>query len=126
LEDLYSLSLDGLQSLKLKWKVSIALMIERLRDLGMLNQDQYRRLRINYSARQWSKKEPYDDEIAVEEPGFMTRALRLMLEGHTHTVDQLSASTGFSRDWIEWLLNVPPDLETPKPQLKLVDFKRRA
>ena len=126
LEDLYSLSLDGLQSLKLKWKVSIALMIERLRDLEILNHDQYRRLRINYSARQWSKKEPYDDEIAVEEPGFLTRALNLMLEGHTHTIDQLSADTGFSRDWIERLLNVPPGLGSPKPQLKLLDFKRRA
>ena len=121
LEDLYSVSLDALLALKLKWKVSIAMMIERLKDLNIVNADQHKRLRINYSARRWNREEPYDKEIALEQPKFLARAIRLLLDGRVQTLDQISANTGFGRDWIERLLNLPPELTSPKPQLRLVE-----
>jgi len=120
LEDLYSVSLDALLALKLKWRVSIAMMIERLKDLNIVNTDQHKRLRINYSTRRWNREEPYDKEIAMEQPKFLARAIRLLLDGRAQTIDQISANTGFSRDWIERLLNLPPELISPKPQLRLV------
>jgi Zn-dependent peptidase ImmA (M78 family)/transcriptional regulator with XRE-family HTH domain len=120
LEDLYSASLDALLSLKLKWKVSVAMMIERLRDLGILKYEQYKRLRINYSARRWNREEPYDREIELEKPQLLANAIKVMLEGQSHGMDQLTASTGFSREWIEKLLNVPPDLAVPRPKLRVV------
>lgn len=126
LEDLYSLSLDGLLALKHKWKVSVAMMIERLRGLGTVTDDQYRRLRINYSARQWNKEEPYDDEIVVEQPGLILDALRLMLQENVQSIDQISATTGFNRQLIEKLLNVPHDLNSVNLQPKVLEFKRPA
>ena len=120
LEDLYSASLDALLSLKLKWKVSVAMMIERLKDLEILNYDQHKRLRINYSARRWNKEEPYDREIEIEKPQFLSNAIKVMLEGQSHGMGQLTASTGFSREWIERLLNLPTDLATPRPKLRVV------
>jgi Zn-dependent peptidase ImmA (M78 family) len=126
LEDLYSLSLDGLLALKHKWKVSVAMMIERLRGLGTITDEQYRRLRINYSARQWNKEEPYDSEIPVEQPGMILEALRLMLQENIQSIDQISATTGFSREWVEKLLNLPPDLGSVSMQPKVIEFKRRA
>jgi len=126
LEELYSLSLDGLLSVKPKWKVSVAMMIERLKDLGIVNDSQHKRLRINYSARQWSKEEPYDNEIQVEQPTFLARTLKVVLESKIQTIEQISANTGFSREWIERLLNLPPGLVSPKPELKLLNFKRPA
>jgi Zn-dependent peptidase ImmA (M78 family)/transcriptional regulator with XRE-family HTH domain len=126
LEDLYSLSLDGLLALKLKWKVSVAMMIERLRRLGTVTDDQYRRLRINYSARQWNKEEPYDDEIPIEQPSLVLRALQLMVQENMQSIDQICATTGFSRQWVEVLLNIPQDLGPATLQPKIVEFKRRA
>ena len=126
LEDLYSISLDALVAIKLKWKVSVAMMIERLKDLNIISPEQHRRLRINYSARQWNKEEPYDREIEPEQPMFLARALKLMLDSRVHTIDQFSSNTGFSREWIERLLNLPPDLIPQKSKLKLLDFKRPA
>jgi Zn-dependent peptidase ImmA (M78 family)/transcriptional regulator with XRE-family HTH domain len=126
LEDLYSVSLDALLALKLKWKVSVAMMIERLKNLNIVTPDQYRRLRINYSARQWNKEEPYDREIEIEQPQFLGKAIMLMLESRFQTIDQFSANTGFSRDWVERLLNLSPDLISPKPRLRLVSFQRPA
>ena len=126
LEDLYSISLDALLALKLKWKVSIAMMIERLKDLNIVSSEQYKRLRINYSARQWNKEEPYDEEIEIERPEFPERAMKLILDSRVQTVDQFSVNTGFSLEWIERLLNLPPDVISPKRKLKLVHFKRPA
>jgi Zn-dependent peptidase ImmA (M78 family)/transcriptional regulator with XRE-family HTH domain len=125
LEDLYSISLDGLKAIKPKWKVSIAMMIERVRHLGMINDDQYRRLRINYSARQWNRREPLDDEILVECPTFLAKAVHLMVSQNIQTAEQIISASGFSREWIERLLSA--DLSHSDPlQPKILEFKRRA
>jgi Zn-dependent peptidase ImmA (M78 family)/transcriptional regulator with XRE-family HTH domain len=121
LEDLYSVSLDALLALKLKWKVSIAMMIERLKDLNIVNADQHKRLRINYSARRWNREEPYDREIELERPAFLSKATKLMLDSGVQTIDQFSANTGFSREWIERILNLSPNLISPRLRLRLVD-----
>lgn len=126
LEDLYSISLDALVALKLKWKVAVAMMIERLKDLSVITPDQHRRLRINYSVRQWNREEPYDREIPIEQPRFLARAIKLTLDNRVQTIEQFSAETGFSREWIERLLNVSPETISPQPRLKLVDFKKFA
>ncbi len=126
LEDLYSVSLDALLALKLKWKVSIAMMIERLKDLSIVNHEQHKRLRINYSARQWNRAEPYDREIETEKPEYLGKATKLMFDGRVQTIDQFSANTGFSKEWIGRLLNISPVLISPKPRLRLVDSKQQA
>jgi Zn-dependent peptidase ImmA (M78 family)/transcriptional regulator with XRE-family HTH domain len=124
LEDLYSLSLDGLLSLKLKWKVSVALMIQRLRDLNIVSPDQFRRLRINYSARKWTKIEPYDQETPVEQPMFLANLVKLLVGDGMQSLDQIVANTGFSREWVERLLSLPPG--PPDLQPRILEFKRRA
>ncbi|PWU12129.1 MAG: hypothetical protein C5B51_01230 [Terriglobia bacterium] len=124
LEELYSLSLDALLSLKLKWKVSVALMIQRLRDLNIASEDHYRRLRINYSARKWNKLEPYDNETSVEQPLFMSSVVRILVQEGIQSLDQIVANTGFSREWVQRLLSLPPSDFDLQP--KVLEFKRRA
>ena len=126
LGDLYSLSLDALRAQKPTWKVSVAMMIEWLKHHGMLDYEQHRRLRINYSARKWNRGEPLDDELRVEEPSFISKAIRLLIHERIQTVDQIVAATGFSQEWIQKLLSLrpaallSPDLD---PQLKVVEFR---
>jgi Zn-dependent peptidase ImmA (M78 family) len=127
LEDMYSVSLDGLRSLKSKWKVSIAMMIERLKDLGIINEEQHRRLRINYSTRQWNREEPMDAEIEVERPTYLAAAFRLLVDERIQTPEQICARSGFSREWVERLLDVRLDSAPPlPPDFKVVEFKKRA
>lgn len=125
LEDLYSVSLDALRSLKLKWKVSIAMMVERLKDLGIINSEQHRRLRINYSTRHWNRAEPYDGEISIEQPTLFAKCLQFMASQGIQSPEQIAAHTGFSIEWIEQLLAVPT---TPEPTLpfRVIEFKKRA
>ena len=126
LEDLYSASLDGLRSLKVKWKVSIAMMIERLKSLGIIDANEHRRLRINYNARKWTKQEPFDKEIPMEQPQVINRAIRLLTVENLASLDHMAAQTGITRQWIEQILDVPPTKNGGNVRLKLVEFNRRA
>jgi Zn-dependent peptidase ImmA (M78 family)/transcriptional regulator with XRE-family HTH domain len=125
LSDLYSISLDAMRVLKRKWKVSIAMMIERLKDLEVIDSEQHRKMRINYIARKWSKKEPFDDELTVELPSLIPTALKILLEGKVQSVEQIAAGSGFSPHWLSELLNMPAEYFNP-PQLglKVLPFKR--
>jgi Zn-dependent peptidase ImmA (M78 family)/DNA-binding XRE family transcriptional regulator len=128
LDDLHSLSLDALKVLKRKWRVSIGMMIERLKHLGVVDADQHRRLRINYVARKWTREEPFDDEIAIEEPTVIPSAFRLMVSEQIQSVEDISANTGFSTHWLKTLMSAPIDLFGPPPQvgLKVIPFRRMA
>ncbi len=127
LEDLYSASLDALRVLKLKWKVSIAMMIERLKHLGIVTDEQHRRLRVNYSTRKWNREEPLDSEIPIEQPVFISKAFKLLVDQKIQTPEQIISASGFSADWIQRLLDLPLDLlRSPQPQVRVLEFKRRA
>ena len=128
LADLYSISLDALKVLKRKWKVSIAMMIERLKHLGVIDDDQHRRLRINYVARKWTRQEPFDDEIPVEQPSVIVAAFRLLVQEKIQSVEQVSVNSGFSHHWLERLMNAPLELFSPPPTvgLKVVPIRRTA
>jgi Zn-dependent peptidase ImmA (M78 family)/transcriptional regulator with XRE-family HTH domain len=61
--------------LKAKWGVSIAALIRRGFDLKILDQNRYRSLMMQLSARGWRKREPV--RVPAEEPVLLLRALRL-------------------------------------------------
>ena len=125
LDDLYSVSLDALRSMKLKWKVSISMMVERLKDIGIVNSDQHRKLRIGYNTRKWNRAEPYEEEIPAELPTVFMKCVELMASRQLQSIPQISAHTGLSPDWIGQLIAVPIQSERT-PQLKLVETKQRA
>jgi Zn-dependent peptidase ImmA (M78 family)/transcriptional regulator with XRE-family HTH domain len=126
LEDLYSVSLDGLRALKPKWKVSIAMMIERLKHLEIITEAQHRKLRINYSTRQWNRNEPFDDEIEPEQPAFLAKAVRMLITENIQSLEEITSSTGFGREWIERLLGLPSDFFSPKqPDIRTLELIRR-
>ena len=126
LEDVYSISLDALKILKRKWRVSIAMMIERLKTLEIIDQDQHRRLRIAYVSRRWTKEEPFDRELAIEQPTLIQAAFRTIVESKVQRADQIIANSGFSQHWLESLLAVPANIfqDEVKLQMKVLPFKK--
>lgn len=69
-------TLAGLVALKPKWRSSIASLIRRVRDLGIVSEAQYRYLMKQLTARGWRKEEPEALAILPEKP----RAIRRMAE----------------------------------------------
>ena len=73
-------TLDNLLSLKSRWKVSVASMIVRCRDLSLLTEQLELRLWKGRSARKWTRGEPGDDALAFEQPKLMMRGAHLLVD----------------------------------------------
>jgi hypothetical protein len=107
LKELWAPTLDAFLALKARWKVSIAAMISRSEDLGVVNADQAQRLWINYNRRQWRKSEPLDDKLIPEEPRIIKRCLELLLEDRTKTRDQILLDLNLNSRDVEQLAGLP-------------------
>jgi Zn-dependent peptidase ImmA (M78 family)/DNA-binding XRE family transcriptional regulator len=80
--EVFSLSLDGLLSLKAKWKVSVGAMIMRAHQLEMLSDAAAQRLWKYRATRGWHRREPLDlpSETPVEEPRLLRRSIEMIVD----------------------------------------------
>jgi Zn-dependent peptidase ImmA (M78 family)/transcriptional regulator with XRE-family HTH domain len=73
-------SIDHFVSLKRRWKVSIAAMVYRCKDLGIFTRSQIEYLWRQIAARNMRKIEPVDRELEPERPKFIAHAVKMMLD----------------------------------------------
>lgn len=99
-------TLDNLLSLKSRWRVSVAAMIVRCRDLSLLNEQLELRLWKGRSARKWTKGEPGDDAIPFEQPKLMMRGAHLLVDNGVFDRDTLVNQIGLAPEIIEMLCNL--------------------
>jgi Zn-dependent peptidase ImmA (M78 family) len=76
--------------LKLRWGVSMAALLRRARDLGLIGDDHYRRGMMDMSRRDWRRHEPVDLG-EPEQPELLRRAIELVAKGRKYTLDDLAA-----------------------------------
>lgn len=126
-------TLDNLLSLKSRWKVSVAAMIVRCRDLSILNEQLELRLWKGRSARKWTKAEPGDDAIPFEQPKLMMRGVHLLVDNGAFERDALVNQIGLAPEVVEMLCNLrrgylsnPPSAEDKVVSLKLKPRAQRA
>jgi Zn-dependent peptidase ImmA (M78 family)/DNA-binding XRE family transcriptional regulator len=105
--EIWSPSLNGLLPLKERWKVSIGAMVKRCRNLGMINDEYEQRLWKHYSSRGWRKAEPLDDTIPVETPRLLGRSVRLLIDEHIRTREQLLDDLRLPASDVESLCGLP-------------------
>lgn len=107
--EVYSVRLDAFLELKKRWRVSVQAMIYRCSDLGVIDENQFTNLYKQLSYRKWRTREPLDDpqQIAIEQPRLMRRAVELLLEGGRKHPDELVADLGLSPALIESFCNLP-------------------
>jgi Zn-dependent peptidase ImmA (M78 family)/DNA-binding XRE family transcriptional regulator len=107
LADLYSVTLDSLLDLKQKWRVSIAAMLEYLKNRDVISVEAYRGLRVKLSKRGWKDKEPYDEDWDVEEPVLLKQALNLMVQEQLQSTHDIVYSTALDEQTLGQLTNLP-------------------
>ena len=73
-------SIDSFLAIKPRWKTSIAAMIMRCKQLGIIDDAYTTRLWKNYSARGWRKGEPLDSSIEFEGMRLLPRAVKMIVE----------------------------------------------
>lgn len=106
--EFYSATLESLQAIKSKWKVSIAMMIVRAQNLGFISDDAAKRLWINYSRRRWRGNEPLDDSIIPEQPRLLRRSFELLLDKRIIGKEHIAAHLPFAGVDIENLAGLDP------------------
>ena len=107
LKDVYSLSLDTLLSLKPKWKVSVAFMLQRIFDLDIIGIEKYGNYRKYLAQRNWLRSEPYDAETKPEQPLMLWKMVEYLRDQRIQTPEQLISSMEMNPAYVEQLLQTP-------------------
>jgi len=93
-DELFGVSLDAFRSIKPKWNVSIATMIFRAHDAGLMSEDTERKLRIGISRNKWRTTEPYDETTEAEEPRVLRQSFELILNARDQTPADITGRIG--------------------------------
>ena len=101
-------SLAALLALKERWRVSVKAQIKRLVDLDLIPVDHATLLYKLYSAKGWSRQEPFDREWAVPEPRNLSDAFHAIVGSGVRTkADLLAVEFTMSAGDVENLANLP-------------------
>jgi Zn-dependent peptidase ImmA (M78 family)/transcriptional regulator with XRE-family HTH domain len=79
-KDVGTVTLDRCRVLKTKWCVSIQAMLIRARQMGLVTDEQAKRLWMNLGRRKWRTREPFDDVLPPEEPRFLRRSVEMLVQ----------------------------------------------
>ena len=104
----YATNLAYYTELKKIWKVSIAAMIRRAKDLDIITADDYSRLMRNMQKQGIRKTEPLDDELVTAEPSLLRQAINILFNQKVFTPNEFLEE--LSREY--GLTLYPKDIET--------------
>ncbi len=97
----FRITLDTLLPIKSKWKVSLAAIVMRLRNLRLIDETKFKRLFYEMSRRGWRKEEPLDNYFQYEEPLIIKRAFEVMEQQGIDCSNLFKASLGLSNNQVE-------------------------
>ncbi len=90
--EVVSVAFDNFIALKKRWKVSIASMLYKSKDLKLINENQYKYLLIQLNSKKKyinDKKEPLDDIFDIERPVLFKKAITGLLQANLLDLDCL-------------------------------------
>jgi Zn-dependent peptidase ImmA (M78 family)/transcriptional regulator with XRE-family HTH domain len=123
-QEVWAPTLDAFLSLKKYWKCAVAMMVSRCEHLGMLNEEQVKRARINISRKGWRTEEPLDNVIEIEQPKLLARSARLLIDEGLKDRESMLSDLRLNGGDAEDLLGLPRGYfkglaVMPQPSVKL-------
>lgn len=106
--ELYAPSLDSFLTLKERWGASVAAMIMRCKNLDIIDDDDARRLWINYNRRGWRDGEPLDSRLKKEEPHLIRRSFEMLMEEGVQSQSEILKALPFPASDLEDLADLEP------------------
>lgn len=127
IEECPSYTLPAFRDLKERWRVSIAMMVRRSKDLELIDGRQYKNLQVNISRKKWRKKEPLDNELTPERPELLGAAIRMLLEQRIVSREEILDHLPYGARRVELLTGLPRGILSGDNPRKLyhLDFKDR-
>lgn len=122
--DFSGTSLNALQSLKMRWKVSMSAMIIRARDIGLISEEQENNFWRSYGRKGYRRYEPLDNEISQEEPAVLQQTFKMIIEKRVRTREYICSSIPLSPRDIEELACLPKSYLNNRPEPKILDINK--
>jgi Zn-dependent peptidase ImmA (M78 family)/transcriptional regulator with XRE-family HTH domain len=117
-------TIDYFLSLKGRWRVAVAAMIYRCKELGILNPDQVKYLWKQMNARGIRRKEPLDNAFALSKPMVLASATQMLIDNKIKLPAQIAEDLVMNADDIESICALTPGtLQNKVVELK---FTKRA
>jgi Zn-dependent peptidase ImmA (M78 family) len=105
--ELWSPTLDSMLNIKERWRVSVGAMIKRCEALDIVNEEQAKRLWINYSRRGWRSGEPLDSRVASEGPVLLRRSFEMLVKEGGQYPQQILSQLHLNPNDVEEIANLP-------------------
>ena len=125
LADLVAPTLDSFRAKKSEWRVSIQSQIYRCKDLGVISGDQATRLWKACSRKGWKYKEPLDDDLLIEQPRVLRRAMQMLIDEKVQTHKDIFSALPIGRDDICELTGMPVEAFDEPRSNPIVSLKTR-
>ncbi|MFS7388729.1 helix-turn-helix domain-containing protein [Carnobacterium maltaromaticum] len=119
--DLVYSNMQHLITLKSHWRVSIAAIITRANYCELFSDSHTLHLRQVLSRNGWRKKEPLDDELAIEYPVIINQALKIYADKlNVNALERIATNLRVFPDFISEVLYNKPIEPTKDVTLKLI------
>lgn len=115
------------KQLKRKWKVSIAAMIRRAKELGIISHESYTMLICQMQKRGQRREEPLDDVLITASPALLKTSAIMLLQEQVFTAEEFMAELAKEQELsiyaseVEYLLDLPNGTLTPN---NIIDLRR--
>ena len=127
--EVVSTSISYFKSLKERWRVAIAAMVYRCKDLSILNDSQVKYLWRQMNAQGIRQKEPLDDAFAHTAPTMLRSSLEMLVEHNVQSKEDVERALKLNLGDIEslsgtkrgWLTESKIITFKPRPSLKVID-----
>jgi Zn-dependent peptidase ImmA (M78 family)/transcriptional regulator with XRE-family HTH domain len=110
--EVHSTRLNAFLALKKRWRVSVGALIHRCKDIGIIDDFEFRRLRKLMSHYGYIKQEPLDDKLEPEEPTVLRRSIELLLSKGVKDAAGILGDLRLSPDAICAISGVKPEMFT--------------
>ncbi len=101
-------SLDYLFSLKGRWRVAVAAMVYRCKELSILNTYQVKYIWRQMNARNVRKREPLDTAFSLSKPTVLASAVEMLLDANVKSAAQIIEELALNSQDIESLCGLSP------------------
>ena len=100
-------TIDYFLSLKGRWRIAVAAMIYRCKELGILNSDQVKYLWKQMNARGIRKKEPLDNAFSLSKPSVLAFAAQMLIGNKIKSPAQIAEDLVMNVEDIESICALP-------------------
>jgi Zn-dependent peptidase ImmA (M78 family) len=118
-----TIDLRRLAALKLEWKMAMAALHYRAKELGYLSETQSRYIWQQFSIHKIKMKEPPELDFAPERPSVMPKVIQAHLQSLGYSMGEFSRLLKMTESELTDFYNlndINPSAPTPRPPLRIV------